>query len=131
MQFGLNYILNCSTIVFFMYSFLPHLSFSIVRHFFLTAISSLILFFTCDITFSFTSFFHVDFFLSVTFSISISKVSAICCTFFVEIGFVILFHLFCYHLLDFSLFIAILYVMIQHQCCILYSLFCRPNSCFH
>ena len=39
--------------------------------------------------------------------------------------------LFFYHLLDFSFFIAVLYVMIQHRCSILYSLFCTPYSYFH
>ena len=59
------------------YSFIPQLSFSIARHFVLPAISLVILFFTFDVTFSFTSFFHVDFFLHVFLSISISKVSVI------------------------------------------------------
>ena len=48
-----------------MYPFLPHLSFSVVRHFVLPTISSLILFFTFDITFSFTCFFYVDFLFPV------------------------------------------------------------------
>ena len=45
-------------------------------------------------------FFHVDFFLHVTLSISISRVSAICCAFFVESAVVILFF-FLFHYLDF------------------------------
>ena len=43
---------------------------------------------------------------------------------------VILIFLFFYHVLEFSFFITIFYVMLQHQCCMLYSLFCRPYSCF-
>ena len=114
----------------FMYSFLPYLSFSTVRHFVLPAISYIILFFTFDINFSFTSFFHNDFFYlllclcqSPRFLLSSVLFCRKCCCNFL--------FLFFYHLLDFSFFIAIFYVMMQHQCFILYSLFYRPYSCFH
>ena len=69
-------------------------------------------------------FFHVHFFLPATLFILIS-----CCIVFVKNVVVILF-LFFWHLLDLSIFVTVLCFMVPHQCCILYSLFCRPYFCF-
>ena len=99
-----------------LYSFLPYSSFSIIQDFALATILSIILFFTSDITFSFTSFSHA--FLLVL-SISVSKVLAICCSFCRKCccnSF-----LFFYHILDFCLFVVMLCVMIQSILHIVFS----------
>ena len=67
-QSDLKYIFSCSIIVFFMYYFLPHLSFSIARHFVfvLPIISSIILFLPLTSLFS-SHFFPCAFFLACYF----------------------------------------------------------------
>ena len=90
----------------FISSFLPYMSYCL--KFCCSYYSFNHCLFASDIAFYFTSFFHVDFFLPVTLSISISRVSAVyvllfcrkCCNSF---------FLFFYYLLDFSFFIAICY----------------------
>ena len=114
MQSYLNYIFNCSTTALFYIfccstfcsSFLPLIPLSPSLLFSMLIFSCLLL---C-------------LFQSPRFRLSAVLFCRMCCCNY----FCLLF----YNLLDFSFFIAILYVMIQHQCCISHSLFCRPYSCF-
>ena len=120
----------CHYFSFFMYFFLPDFSFSIVKHFDPPTISSIILFFTFDINFSFPSFFHFDFSNLLLCLFNLQRFDYLVYFLLESVAVILLFSFF-YRLLDFSFFIANFYIMIQHQCCILYSLFCRLYSCFH
>ena len=130
-----NLILTTSIIVSillsFMYSFFPHWSLYTVWYFILPVISSIILFLPLI---SFSPFFLFPMsifaclllylFQSPGFGLPVVLFCKKCsCNSF--------FFLFSYHHLDFLIFINVLYVMAQHQCCIVYYLFCRPQSCFH
>lgn len=106
----------------FIYSFLSHLVCSIVQHFVLPSISSIILFFTL-LSFLLHLFFLCWFFLACSFVYLILQGFYSLLYSFVESVAIILFSLFFYHVFVFWFFIAILYVMIHHQCCKLYSLF--------
>ena len=130
-QSDLNYIFNFSTIAFF-YVFLS----SLLVIFYCSTFCSSCHFFTYSLFylwyhFPLHFFYPVWFFLACYFVCSNLQGFFYLLQFLVENSVVILFFLFFHHLLDFSFFISILYVMIQHQCCILYSLFCRLYSCFH
>ena len=115
----------------FMYFFLPHLSFFIVQHFVFPAIYSFILFFTFDITFSFTCFFHIEFFYLLLCLFQFPRFRLFVVLLCRECSCNSFFFLFFHYLLDFSFFISIFCIMMQHDCCVLYSLFCRSYSCFY
>lgn len=126
----LTLFLIAPLLISFIYSSLSHLVCSVVQYSVLPSISSIILFFTL-LSFLLHLFFLCWFFLACSFIYLNLQSFYSLLNSFVESAAIILIFLFFYHIFVFWFFIAILYVKIQHQCCILYSLFYRPYSCFH